>query len=76
MADFNHFGGSDEENLEIRKLNGEVVSEVLAIPLPAPCLSPLDNWQLTVVLLNRRPTPTASRHGKNWYAHARAWRAA
>lgn len=29
MADFNHFGGSEEENAEIRRLNTEVVRGIL-----------------------------------------------
>lgn len=29
MADFQNFGGSDEENVEIRKLNAEVVCRPL-----------------------------------------------
>lgn len=68
MSDFQAFGGSDEENLEIRKLNSEVVGS----PVPSSFVGKITNFVATY----RKPTPTASKHGKSLCALARASRAA
>lgn len=41
MSDFNNFGGSEEENAEIKRLNTEVVSSLAHFPPAGRILSPV-----------------------------------
>lgn len=64
MGDYSNYGGSDEENAEIRKLNAEVVSPVqhLAQCLHLPvCL----RSRLTSIHHSRRPILTTSNTGRS-----------
>lgn len=72
MSDFQNYGGSEEDNAEIRKLNAEVVCHHLSInSCEAQCCNDAD----LVFVSRRRPTPTASKPGRSWCALAKASRA-
>lgn len=74
MSDFDHFGSSDEENAEIKKLQAEVVRDC-DIASVAPAVStngPFAN----ICCACRTPIPITSSTGRSLYAPARVWRAA
>jgi hypothetical protein len=66
MADFGHFGTSDEENSEVKKLKADVVSFQILFARET-----LDRNVLTRVLRYRNWIPTTLRTGKNLYGRAR-----
>lgn len=64
MAEYN-YGGTEEENAELRKLETELV-RYHALNLIA--------WVCTDMSIYRPTTPTTSRHGRNSFAPQRRWR--
>lgn len=53
MGDFTSYGGSDEENAEIRKLNTEVVSRKPSQATPALAYTPLALLTMSVLTGSR-----------------------
>jgi hypothetical protein len=68
MADF-HYGGTDEESAEIKKLNAEVVSRVSFV-------FQLIVFTVLIIFAHSSRIPTISRIGRSLFALQKPWKAA